>query len=287
LSQIRKALLAVVMVAVAFCFGLWLYMNKQQEVVRSRARQAAAQLTSLTRELSVLRKDVARLHKLNEEQGLLLQRQVMRSISSGRVTAEANEAGPGAGAQQQRVAQSIIQWASTEYKAGRYYNAREQARQALEILTHNDEAYRLLGLAACMLKDTKEAQRAVDNLRSSRRKQVWRVCEENGVRLITPRGPQPNPTQRELNAAFAIIEPDIKRCARQHGATGLVQVRFILGRDGKVREAEVTGKLARTAVGKCMAAAAREARVKPFTGPPLTVTYPFVLSTVPGHALAL
>lgn len=246
-------------VAVAFCLGLWAYTQKQQEALSARASQAVAQMTSLTQELGGLRREVARLRQLNEEQGLRLKRLAR-----------------GAGADVSQ-AHRVIRRAAEEYQAGRHYNAREQARMALEILPRHEEAYVLLGSAACKLKDRKEAQRAVDHLPSPRRKEVQRICEESGVALSPPRSPQPRPTQRELNAAFAAIGPDIKRCVRQHGATGLVHVRFAFVQQGTVQTAEVPGKLAGTVTGKCVVKAARKVRVKPFSGPSLSITYPFVL----------
>jgi len=73
------------------------------------------------------------------------------------------------------------------------------------------------------------------------------------------------------------VRPRAQACFKRHGQPGLANVRLTIAPTGRVTSAETKGLFAGTPTGACVEQAVRTARFSTFNGPPLTVTFPFIL----------
>lgn len=88
---------------------------------------------------------------------------------------------------------------------------------------------------------------------------------------------QAGPPATGLQKAMNAIRPGIQACHAQHRVAGIVQVKINILRNGRIKSARVTGKFAGTPTGVCVEEAVRGAIFPTFSGPPIEITYPFVL----------
>src|SRR5262245_44692536 len=91
----------------------------------------------------------------------------------------------------------------------------------------------------------------------------------------------PEPAVRPPGKAFVVagmnrVKPAIAACYAEYRQPGVAMVTVVIGRDGTVDSATVTGRFAATPTGRCV-----EHAVKTATFPPsdvgLTTPYPFML----------
>lgn len=94
------------------------------------------------------------------------------------------------------------------------------------------------------------------------------AAEDDGARPQTL-------SRAQVKAGMGPVAGKVKRCAK--GKSGLVVMDVAIGRNGRVARAYATGALAGTETGKCAAKAVRRARFPQFSGPTITVKYPFRL----------
>jgi hypothetical protein len=71
------------------------------------------------------------------------------------------------------------------------------------------------------------------------------------------------------------VKPAVAECYRVLGVPGLAMVNVVIGKDGRITSATVTGKFAGTPTGRCVEDAVRGATFPPSDG--LTTPYPFLL----------
>ena len=83
--------------------------------------------------------------------------------------------------------------------------------------------------------------------------------------------------RRDVAQAMAGVKGAVQRCHALEGYEGTVSVHFVVAATGKVsKAAAVAGNTGRT--GSCVAAAVKLAHFPVFDGPPMSFTYPFLLS---------
>jgi len=112
---------------------------------------------------------------------------------------------------------------------------------------------------------------------------VRRAVEpEDGAAPPPPRDPEPRPVapaqpaRADVHAALRAVQGAVRACAE--GRAGTATIRFVFATTGLVTTTSVVSPpFAGTPAGSCMARAARSARVPPFSGQSLVVTYPFVV----------
>jgi hypothetical protein len=73
------------------------------------------------------------------------------------------------------------------------------------------------------------------------------------------------------------VRPAVKACYQKHRTAGIVLVAYKIDPAGTVPQVEAQGTLAGTPTGDCVAEAVRAAHFSVFSGPEMSVTYPFVL----------
>ncbi|MCS6798158.1 MAG: hypothetical protein NZ898_06475 [Myxococcota bacterium] len=83
------------------------------------------------------------------------------------------------------------------------------------------------------------------------------------------------PSRDDVLAAMRAVEPAVAAC--RGARSGVATVQIVVGSSGRVRNAVVTGPLAGTPEGSCVARAVRAARFPQFAADSFTVTFPFRL----------
>ena len=76
---------------------------------------------------------------------------------------------------------------------------------------------------------------------------------------------------RGMNA----VKPAVARCYERYQIPGMAMVNVVIGKNGHVSSATVTGKFAGTPTGSCVEKAVKSASFPPSDG--LTTPYPFQL----------
>jgi hypothetical protein len=76
---------------------------------------------------------------------------------------------------------------------------------------------------------------------------------------------------RGMNA----VKPEVARCYSRYGIPGMAMVNVVIGRDGAVERAVVSGRFADTPTGACVEAAVKTATFPRSDG--LSTPYPFML----------
>ncbi|MCC7536794.1 MAG: protein kinase [Deltaproteobacteria bacterium] len=84
------------------------------------------------------------------------------------------------------------------------------------------------------------------------------------------------PSRADVTRAFSSVRSAIQQCAGSR--SGSVRLNVVFDRTGQVRDVTVSGALAGTAEGACMARVARRMRVPPFANPSHATSYPVQLS---------
>lgn len=84
-------------------------------------------------------------------------------------------------------------------------------------------------------------------------------------------------TRRQVEDGMRAVVPDVRACFHQRGASGTVTLNVTIPGTGDAGAVSVTGEFADTPLGDCAAAAARSASFPKFSGPPIRITYPFVV----------
>jgi len=86
-------------------------------------------------------------------------------------------------------------------------------------------------------------------------------------------------TRVDVVAGINQIKGKVMACGTAHKAAGTVKVKLTVGPNGKVVSAAAQDTFAGTAVGKCVEAAVKKASFRKVKGAPMTVMYPFVLTS--------
>jgi hypothetical protein len=66
-------------------------------------------------------------------------------------------------------------------------------------------------------------------------------------------------SQSDISRVMAGVKTRAKDCARQHGQTGVAELKLAVGKEGNVTDVRLGGKLTNTSVGTCIERAARAA----------------------------
>jgi hypothetical protein len=82
-------------------------------------------------------------------------------------------------------------------------------------------------------------------------------------------------TRAQVQSGLKRVAHKVKRCGKK--SSGILMMRVVIGKNGRVSQALPTGALAGSKTGKCAARAVRRARFPKFAGSRITVTYPFRL----------
>jgi hypothetical protein len=90
---------------------------------------------------------------------------------------------------------------------------------------------------------------------------------------------KPQITREQVAAGMRQAHGGVQACNEKYEQTGMVSIEATIdGRTGRISTARVVGSFAGTPVGNCvLEAAKRMARFPKFTGPALTLEYPFIL----------
>jgi hypothetical protein len=91
------------------------------------------------------------------------------------------------------------------------------------------------------------------------------------------RGAAETLSRSQIQAGMRAIKGQVQGCYDRYQVPGMANVQVKIGRDGTVESVRVVGMFSNTPTGACVRAAARQARFAPFTGDPITITYPFIL----------
>jgi hypothetical protein len=83
------------------------------------------------------------------------------------------------------------------------------------------------------------------------------------------------PTRSQMTTVLSGLNGPIRSCA--NGQTGTAPVAIVIGNDGVVRSANVSGQFAGTPAGECIAGVVRRARFPAFRAPQVNITYPYVI----------
>lgn len=94
---------------------------------------------------------------------------------------------------------------------------------------------------------------------------------------VEPAGQQ-GLTGAQIREGVSAVRGRVQQCAAKFSATGTVKVKLVIAPSGDVRSASVVGDLAGTPAGACIATAVMQADFPAFAGPPMSVSYPFVLN---------
>ena len=85
-------------------------------------------------------------------------------------------------------------------------------------------------------------------------------------------------TRTQVSRGMRRANPSMRICRRRFQTVGVVTIRATISNDGKIGKATVVGPFAGQPVGECVRAAVRAScRFPVFSGPSVTVKYPFVL----------
>ncbi len=203
-----------------------------------------------------------------------------------------------------------------KYVAGNYSEAREHARTILIQVPNDKQALQMSGVCSCYLGDVASARQAYQKMNVRDRNYMATICRRNKVSLeaSAPAMPAPGKWQgtraggpapatttlpppgaalatrdTPVEAPRALTKAGIKKgvqtvisavtaCRDRFPVPGLYLIRMVIGPDGKVRSAQsVGGVTAGNMTGQCIAGAMADAKFPTFSGPPLTVTHPFIL----------
>ena len=91
----------------------------------------------------------------------------------------------------------------------------------------------------------------------------------------TPSGPLPPLNRGAAIAALGAAAGAASGCGREDGPTGRGTATVTFAPNGSVSNVALSGKFAGTAVGSCVQAAFRRARLEPFSGGPVTLSRSF------------
>ncbi len=83
------------------------------------------------------------------------------------------------------------------------------------------------------------------------------------------------PTRSQMTAVLSGLNGPIRTCA--NGQTGTAPVAIVIGNDGAVRSANVSGQFSGTPVGECIAGVVRRAHFPAFRAQQVNITYPYVI----------
>jgi len=84
-------------------------------------------------------------------------------------------------------------------------------------------------------------------------------------------------TRNEIVAGMRTVQQRVSACFSQYHVPGTALVSLRIVPSGKVQSADVVGSLAHTPSGDCVARAARAASFAQFSGPAMSLQYPFAL----------
>jgi hypothetical protein len=84
-------------------------------------------------------------------------------------------------------------------------------------------------------------------------------------------------SRNDILTGMRSVQPRVTACYGQYHVPGTATVSMSIAPNGKVQSANVVGSLAGTPSGDCVVRAARAATFARFSGPPMSVQYPFVL----------
>ena len=85
-------------------------------------------------------------------------------------------------------------------------------------------------------------------------------------------------TRGQVSRGMRMANRGVSGCRKRFQQVGVVTVRATIGNTGRVTRATTAGSFAGTPVGQCVLAMVRgSCRFPVFSGPPVTVKYPFVL----------
>jgi Mg-chelatase subunit ChlD len=85
-------------------------------------------------------------------------------------------------------------------------------------------------------------------------------------------------SRTQIVAGISAIRPRVQACNAQYRVPGTANVDITISRTGRIQTAAVTGKFAGTPTGLCLEKAVRGATFPRFAGPPITISYPLVMS---------
>ena len=92
-----------------------------------------------------------------------------------------------------------------------------------------------------------------------------------------PAGPK-GLSRTQVSQGMRMAGPSVRACRRRFQTVGVVTIRATIGNAGRISRGSVVGPFAGSPVGECVLAAVRSScRFPTFSGPPVTVKYPFVL----------
>jgi hypothetical protein len=83
------------------------------------------------------------------------------------------------------------------------------------------------------------------------------------------------PTRSQMTSVLSGLNGPIRTCA--NGQTGTAPVAIVIGNDGVVRSANVSGQFSGTPVGECIAGVVRRAHFPAFRAQQVNITYPYVI----------
>jgi hypothetical protein len=114
---------------------------------------------------------------------------------------------------------------------------------------------------------------------STRYESGWRIPELEPLELpdaptsALPDGLWPEARQEGMRP----IKARVQECYERFKVPGMVTVTLTIAPSGRVSSVTAIGRFAGTATGACVANIVKGATFRPFNGPPVTMTYPFVL----------
>ena len=86
----------------------------------------------------------------------------------------------------------------------------------------------------------------------------------------------------QIQGPLSAIKDKVNGCFERYGVPGIANVLVTVARNGTVAKAVVTGRFADTRTGDCVESVVKQTIFEPFTGAPMTFTYPYLLrSSVP------
>lgn len=81
----------------------------------------------------------------------------------------------------------------------------------------------------------------------------------------------------DIRTGMSSVRPRVQACNAQYRVPGTVNLNITIARTGKIQSAVVTQKFAGTPTGSCVEKAVKGASFPKFSGPPMTIDYPFVM----------
>ena len=131
-----------------------------------------------------------------------------------------------------------------------------------------------------MAEDKKPARGSLDDLlEGALNRRAAPAREEAPTRRAAPAPAEPagsGPLSKSaVVAGMNGVKGKVSDCYAQYKVPGMAMVNVVIGKNGKVSSATVTGKFAGTPTGACVAKAVRTASFPPSDG--LSTPYPFTL----------